>query len=323
VRNYALKNQILDVPNQRSSHSAPTPSSGGIAIIATWFCGSLLLASVGLIDVVTAVEFLPPALLVAAVGFFDDQRHLSPWVRLAAHFASAAWFFFFAGHSVTTGVAFFDESSVILMVLCVIGLVWFINLFNFMDGIDGLASMEAIFFSFSIALLCWSTGVHEILAISILLGATCAGFLVWNWPPAKIFMGDTGSSTLGFLIGAIALGCSSGTDISVWPGIILLGVFFVDATVTLIRRALSGQVWYEPHRSHAYQKMAIRRGSHRSITIGVLAINCFWLLPMAAWAVLSPEWSVFIAGLALAPLIVVALLIGAGSEDRSNMVPRD
>jgi len=307
---------MLDVPNQRSSHTVPTPSSGGIAIVVTWTIGAVLLAVFGYVDNSILLAVVPAAILLAVIGFLDDRIGLSPWVRLAAHLLSAAWFVVFSGNNtILTGVSVLDDTPLVSMGLSIAALVWIINLYNFMDGIDGLAGGEGVCAALGIALFCWLSGAWDIAAISILLAAACMGFLVWNWPPARIFMGDVGSSWVGFMLGAIAMKGSEKAGITIWPWVILLGVFLVDATVTLLRRLASRQKWYEAHRSHAYQNLSRQWGAHRPVTLAVCVVNVVWLFPLAAVAYYRSEYSGIIVFVALTPLVAVALFLGAGRSE--------
>jgi len=290
----------------------PTPSGGGIAIVVAWLGGAMLLAVLDYIDMPILLAIVPPAVLLAAIGFIDDRTDLSPWVRLTTHFISAAWFVLLSGGGMVTGIVILDSMPFVSIGLGVVALVWLINLYNFMDGIDGLAGAEAVCVAFGIAIFCWLSGARDVAAVSIILVAACMGFLVWNWPPARIFMGDTGSSWVGFMIGAAALTGSEKTGITIWPSVILLGVFFIDATVTLLRRLASGQTWYEAHRSHAYQILARRWGEHRRVTMVICFINISWLFPMAGSLYFLPEYSAILTMVALAPLVTVAFIIGAG-----------
>jgi Fuc2NAc and GlcNAc transferase len=147
-----------------------------------------------------------------------------------------------------------------------------------------------------------------------LLGAATLGFLPWNWPPARIFMGDVGSGFLGFNLAVLALYTVHTGALTVWSWLILLGVFIVDATVTLLRRIVRGERWYVAHRNHAYQHAAIRWRSHRRVTLTVLAINLAWLIPLAWFVNRCPQLGIIAVSLALAPLIVWALALGAGQS---------
>jgi Fuc2NAc and GlcNAc transferase len=198
--------------------------------------------------------------------------------------------------------------------LGILAIVWVLNLFNFMDGIDGIAASDAIFVTGAGAALDITQTSATLAAATVC--ASCVGFLVWNWPPAKIFMGDVGSGYLGFSIAVLALAATRDNPVAIWVWLILGGTFFVDATVTLIRRALRGERIYEAHRSHAYQWLARRRGSHRAVTLSVLAVNVLWLLPAAWLATRHPSLAVWILFVAYIPLAVLALIAGAGRREQ-------
>jgi Fuc2NAc and GlcNAc transferase len=192
-----------------------------------------------------------------------------------------------------------------------------INVFNFMDGIDGLAGIEAVFLASAGALLnALAGGEFGTTAAMLALAAASAGFLVWNWPPASIFLGDVGSGFLGATLSVLALSASDSSakiPLEVWG--ILAGVFLVDATFTLVRRMARGDPWLQPHRLHGYQHLARRLKSHSRVTLIVTVINCFWLLPWAWIAVHSPGLAKVALAASLAPLFACALLIGAGRPE--------
>jgi Fuc2NAc and GlcNAc transferase len=283
LRRYAIARRLLDIPNERSSHATPTPRGGGVAIVVSFVGGVLVLASMGLVAPRTAVATVGGGLLVAAVGFLDDQRHVAPLTRLVAHFLAAIWAVAWLGGLPPVHVF----GSVLQLglagdALAVIALVWMLNLFNFMDGIDGIAGVEAVTVCAGAAIL-YSAHLEmsrEVLVPGVLAVASL-GFLVWNMPPAKIFMGDAGSGFLGLMIGVLAIQAAAVSPNWLWCWTILSGVFVVDATVTLCRRARRRERVYEAHRSHAYQHAAIRVGGHRPVTLAVAAINWLWLLPIA------------------------------------------
>ena len=322
TRRYALRRNLLDRPNERSSHTVPTPRGGGIAIVAG-FCAALLAwAALGNAPqaATLAAALLPASLLTAGMGFWDDHRPLPARARLVAHFAAAGWAVAILGPvqslpwpGATIGL------GVAGTVLTVVAVVWILNLCNFMDGIDGIAGSEAVF----VALAAAALGAPDSPAkVPLLMLATAsAGFLAFNWPPAKIFMGDVGSGFLGLALAALLLAQHAHGGLPIAAAVILLGVFVCDATVTLLVRLLRGERVHEAHRSHAYQRLARRFGSHRAVTLGALAIDLLWLLPMAALAARHPEWSIPVAALALAPLAAAALLAGAGRPDGQAQRP--
>jgi Fuc2NAc and GlcNAc transferase len=269
-----------------------------------------------MVDSYIALIIGPPVILIAAIGFIDDRNALSAKSRFAIQCGGVVWFLFFLDSPLFVGISWLDDLPIFGYTVSGLALVWLINLFNFMDGIDGIAGSEAIIISLGMVLILISVGEFSSLAlVNISLSGACLGFLVWNWPPAKIFMGDAGSASLGFMLGAIALMVSSKYTISVWPWVTLFGMFLVDATVTLLRRGFSGQRWYAAHRSHAYQRLARQWCSHQKVTLLVIAINICWLLPMAFWAAVRPDYAAIVAGLALSPLIGSAIWIGAGKPD--------
>ena len=307
---------LIDVPNQRSSHQLPTPTGGGTSIVIAATVGFMALFALGAID----VQLLAAAsggLLVAVAGFIDDRRRLSARVRIVVHTLAALWALFWLGglhalrfdHFLWTPHAFG-------YVLGVLGVVWTINLFNFMDGIDGLAVSEAIFMAGAAALLGASAGAAAApLRADLLFAAACAGFALWNWPPARIFMGDVGSGYVGYLLAILALSAARDSEVALLVWLTLGGVFFVDATVTLTRRCLRGERVYEAHRSHAYQWLARRWGSHRRTTVTMLLVNVAWLLPCAGFETAFPQYAARITLLALAPLTVLAFGAGAGRSE--------
>ena len=203
------------------------------------------------------------------------------------------------------------------------GLVWLTNLFNFMDGIDGLAGMEAVCVS-GLGALLLRNALPGYAQVSWMLAAASLGFLVWNWPPAKIFLGDAGSGFLGFSLGVLAMFSSRAGTAFLWPWLILLAVFVVDSTVTLLRRVLSQARWYEAHRSHAYQHAARLWGSHAKVTLAAAAIDIAWLFPLAWCACRYPEAAPAFAAVAIAPLVYLAFRFHGGIEEPSpQVVPQD
>lgn len=312
VRRYARRLGVLDVPNERSSHTAVTPRGGGLAMVLGFTLGTLLLMLWGTLPWAWGGPVLLASGAVAAVGWVDDLRHVAVLKRLQVQALAALslmWIF-----------TVFPPLEVELWQVLAVGaeglllMVALTNFYNFMDGIDGLAAVEAVFVAVGGALLVLDRGEWEMALWLLALAAVVAGFLVWNWSPAKIFMGDVGSGFLGFLFAAMALLSVLEGMLSFWEWVILLGVFIVDAGVTLGRRMLAGERWYEAHRSHAYQNFSRRTGSHSRVVIVAILVNVLWLFP---WAVLARRFGEYAIGctfLALAPLVIAALVLGAGKE---------
>ena len=203
--------------------------------------------------------------------------------------------------------------------LAVVYLVWLLNLYNFMDGIDGIASVEAVCVCMGGALLYALLGFASsaqpaVWIMPMLLAAAVVGFLIWNFPPAKIFMGDAGSGFLGILMGIFSLQAAVIEPAFFWSWLILLGVFIVDATLTLIRRLLLGAKIYQAHRSHAYQHAALKVGRHLPVTVAVVLINICWLLPLALLVGLGQLDGGLGLVVAYLPLALLALHYHAGVE---------
>lgn len=315
---YARKVSLIDRPNERSSHLAPTPRGGGLAIVAVSITAFVFLAIRGEIRLDLAVALVVGGLAIAVVGFVDDRTPLSPAIRVSVQLAAAV-----LALVALDGLPqfMFGEQLVNLgwigSVLAALGLVWITNLFNFMDGIDGIAASEATFVTLAGGAITWSAGANfGLTAAELGLAGASLGFLLWNWQPARIFMGDVGSGYLGFAIGVLAIGETRENPAALLVWLILGAAFVVDATVTLFRRLVRRERVFEAHRIHAYQWLSRRWGSHQRVTLTYLAVNLGWLLPLASYASLHPGRSAWIAVAALLPLIVLALIAGAGRPER-------
>lgn len=313
VRDFVVSRGLLDIPNVRSSHRIATPRGGGMAVVGVVTLGSIVLAFLGLLQWQLLLVLLLGGIAIAAIGYADDRHRLKPRTRLAIHaLAALLGIVCLGGLAPMRFGAHVEELRGFGGLLALLGIVWVVNLFNFMDGIDGLAASEALFIAGAGALLSQPYGTFGVSWGAWLLCGACAGFLVWNWSPARIFLGDVGSGYLGFVLAVLALGDSHRDPVAIWQWLILGGVFFVDATVTLVRRCLRGERVYHAHRQHAYQWVARRTGSHAKVTLGVLAVNLLWLLPCAMFAGSHPRNAALVVIIALAPLVPAALLAGAG-----------
>ena len=261
---------------------------------------------------------LGAGLLVAAVGFVDDHGHVAARWRLLAHGVAAAWLLLWLGVPVLNLAGMELTEGWWSPIVFVLALVWLLNLFNFMDGIDGIAGVEAATVCLG-GVVCYGVVGELWLGVpATLLAFAVLGFLVWNWPPAKIFMGDAGSGFLGIMLGGLALQAAHAEPALLWCWVILSGVFVVDATFTLLRRLLSGHRVYEAHRSHAYQRAARRHGGHLPVTVGVVMLNVFWLLPLAALLALGYLNGLAMTLVAYTPLVILAQRYGAGLSDKED-----
>lgn len=309
---------LVHLPNQRSSHHKITPHGGGVAIaITTLLMGFVLLlgneaswvywSSLGIIA------------LVATIGLIDDIYPLSAKLRLAIQMLAVAllvWTVFFS--QVDLRLSMIGQWLIVLV--WVLSGVWWLNLFNFMDGIDGIAASQGIFM-LSAAMGLMSVLNADLMSSSVWLWmlafvAAMAGFLLHNWSPARIFMGDVGSNFVAIALLFLALLSIAKAWVSIESWLILAAIFISDASVTLIRRLLSGQNVLQAHRSHAYQRLSRQWQSHARVTLSVIAINVVWLLPLAYWANTAKGfygWGLLL--MAYLPIVWLAYYLGAGKQD--------
>ena len=303
VRRYAIDRSLLDVPNHRSSHSVPTPRGGGLAIATVTLLGMALAAALGLVPGRLALAIVGGGTAIAAIGWLDDRRGVAVSARALVHTLAALWSVLWLGGLPALSIGG-DAVRLGWMggALAVAGIVWVTNLYNFMDGIDGLAGGEgAVVGAFAGALLL-AAGRLDLALVAWLVAAASVGFLIWNWPPAKLFMGDVGSGLLGYLFATLAVASENAGGLPLLAWVILTAAFVVDATITLVRRAMHGERWYAAHRSHAYQRAVQAGRSHARVTSGTLLLN----LALFALAVVASRWQ----GLLLPALAAALLLVG-------------
>ncbi len=319
LRRYAIARRLIDIPNSRSSHTVPTPRGGGIAIVSSFLLALPVVAATGLVPWTVASALLGAGAGIALLGFFDDHGHIAARWRLLGHFSAAVWVLFWLGGLppiVLFGVSL--KFGWIGHVFAAVYLVWLLNLYNFMDGIDGIASVEAVCVCLGGALLYVLAGHSALALLPVVLACAVSGFLYWNLPPARIFMGDAGSGFLGIALGALSLQAAWVAPELFWGWLILLGVFIVDATFTLMRRLFRGDRVYEAHRSHAYQFASRRCGRHSPVTLAVAAIDVFWLLPIALGVGVGGLDGFVGLAVAYAPLVALAVRFRAGALETAQ-----
>ena len=298
---WARRLQLLAEPDHRSSHSAPTPHGGGVGLICAFVISLLLLQSFQGQWHSAYLVLAGCAVLLMLLGILDDLRGLAIAPRLLLYLlislASAAWLLQ-PLWSMGAGQA------LVLTFIAAFGLLSLLNIYNFMDGIDGIAALQAIVAGAAAAVIASAAGAPALYVGACGLLAAChLGFLLWNWPPAKMFMGDAGSVATGYLLGALALlGAVQGyLPLACW--LVLLAVFITDAGWTLAWRIVTGQRFTEPHRMHAYQRLSRRWGSHLKVDVLLLFITLTWSVPIA-WAVhANPDHALFLVILAYLPLL--------------------
>lgn len=295
ARNWLSRRAILDQPGARSSHTVPVPRGAGLAVVAVLTAGWLALAARNLTPPDAVVVALAAAAL-ALISFVDDVRSLPATARLAAHFAAviAALLCFPSNALVFQGLLPLPLDRIAAALLWV----WFVNLYNFMDGIDGITAVETICLGLGVIAISL-VGGRDIAAAALVAVAAALGFLRFNWQPATVFLGDSGSVPLGYVMGWLLLVLARD---GLWaPALILPMYYLADATVTLVRRAARGDALWRAHRDHFYQR-ALRGNDHAAVALLVLAGN----VGLAALALLALAWP-FVA-ISLAAVLSAAML---------------
>lgn len=301
VKEIAIRKSILDIPNERSSHILPTPRGGGIALAITWFIAISFLFIYGRLDAILFYSLLC-GLPIAITGVIDDIFTISPKMRLFIQVLSAIIAICLLG-----GLKFIDtgfgliQAKLLLSICAVIGLIWFTNLFNFLDGIDGYISSEVILIGIAIF-------IFYKLESPLILAIVTLGFLVWNWQPAKIFMGDVGSTLLGFSIGIFSIYYQNVGTISIIIWIMLTSLFWFDATITLFRRWRNKEVLSKAHKKHAYQRIVQYGFSHQKTVIYSIIINLVILI-LVFFSIKYPMYILFFLTINVVYLFLILRIV--------------
>lgn len=304
--------RLLDTPNIRSSHQIPTPRGGGLALASGTIITLFIALHLAFLDPTLLYWLVVPAGLISILGICDDLYNLNIGIRLALQFLIAGLGLYFIGIDNEWPLT----GQVLSMAIMAFFIVWMTNLYNFMDGINGLAAFEAISVCLGMALIYWMQNTNsDALYLLLIIAASVAGFLYWNFPRAKLFMGDAGSLFLGLSFGLLTIQSLNESDRIIFAWLIMLGVFIVDASYTLFYRVITRQPFHQAHRTHTYQKVAIQLSSHTRTTMSSTAINLLWLLPIAITVVntkLNPLAAMVIAYI---PLVFIAQRYGAGRKE--------
>ncbi|MEA3330978.1 MAG: glycosyltransferase family 4 protein [Campylobacterota bacterium] len=266
IKNYAIKKSFVAEINERSSHTTPTPHGGGIAIAVTWFLGLSYLFFID--DIESSLYFaLMVGVVISVVSYFDDLFELSAKLRLGIQGFVAFCGLYFLGGLECFYLGFVCiENQIFTNIFAFFMIIWFINLYNFLDGIDGYAGAEAVFLGVS-GFILFGSDIFLVLVVSVL------GFLAWNWHKAKIFMGDVGSTLLGYNVAIFTIYYANELSTNLWVWIILFGVFWFDATITLIRRKLNAEKLSQAHKKHAYQRLYQSGLAHDRVVILASIVN--------------------------------------------------
>ena len=319
IRRWALKRGVLDIPNQRSSHQDPTPRGGGMAIVVSFLIVMLLAGLFQLNNNKQYWGLIINGLIIAGLGFLDDLYTLRRTPRIIAWILITILSITFDIElkSITIpilGIIQFGFLSPLVTFLWLIGLT---NLFNFMDGIDGLAGSEALIAAGFLAGIAFYTGNGLVFTAAVIIFGAAVGFLPHNFPSAKIFMGDGGSNFLGYVFAALAVvgSQSNQSQITFVVPVILLSLFLWDGGTTLIKRLPKGKDWLEPHRDHYYQRLIKLGYSHKNVTLLYSALNL--LLGVIALLVqkTNERLSLVLILISVVPFLIV-MIITRGLERR-------
>jgi UDP-N-acetylmuramyl pentapeptide phosphotransferase/UDP-N-acetylglucosamine-1-phosphate transferase len=300
VRGILLQRSLLDIPNDRSSHKTPVPRGGGWGILAV-LIPALIGAMLFIDNDIHHAGLVLAVLLLAGISWLDDSHHVSAAKRLSMHILAACLgsFSFSAHDTIFSGLLPFWLDRTIM----ILGWAWFINLYNFMDGIDGITGTETISIATGVCLVMAAASISDpfISFISLIVTGVCLGFLAHNWHPAKIFLGDIGSVPLGFLMGFFLLFLAIKGHLV--AALILPLYYLADSGITIAKRALQGKKIWQAHREHFYQYAALRIGKHDKVVIMILIGNV-GLIGAAMVSVSRP-----IEGIGAGVIIVALLLI--------------
>jgi len=265
IKVYALKQSIMDLPNERSSHTVPTPRGGGVAIITVFYMGVFYFRETINVQLFYA---LLCALPIAFIGLMDDIFALSSKIRFLIQCISAGMALYFLGGISSIDFILFEIHGWWLNIIAFFAMIWLTNLYNFLDGIDGYAGSEAVMVGLGLFFL-----FHNPLGLVIV--AANLGFLLFNWHQASIFMGDIGSTTLGFIFAVFVFYDTGNGSIYVW--LVLLSLFWFDATLTLLRRYFSGERISQAHKKHGYQRLVQSGWTHDKVVWLALLFNLIFL----------------------------------------------
>lgn len=310
---------LIDVPNHRSSHQSPKPRGGGLS----FFVAYMVIVALFPLALEFRFNWVLPILvgggLITLVGLVDDLKGVSAGLRLFIQLLVAALTMVILSDYGRTDVSLSflpGAPSILVYGFCFLFMMWMINLYNFMDGVDGMAATQAVVVATLSAGLCYWQGNWPLFHLYALIAAVTFGFLWFNWSPAKIFMGDSGAYFLGFLFACLALMSKIYSRESFFSHVILLGVFISDATFTLLMRAWRRQKLHQGHRTHAFQHIVRKGWTHAQVTCLFNGITVFWLGPMAVLATISTYRASLIAVIAYLPLLALMVFLRAGREAR-------
>ena len=277
-------------PGRRQSHSIATPTGGGLGLVLAIVATSFYLQRSLPLPAFWWIGMFPGILLLGAVGWLDDSRHVSAWLRILVQLAVSIWLL------ASVSLQFY-EGGMVTAIITVVAMVWYMNLYNFMDGSNGMAAFQGVFAGLVMAALFGISDQAPAALLALAVAAACAGFLPLNFPHARVFMGDVASVPLGFMFAALSM-YGVGQSAFGWPvAILIMAVFIVDASLTLLARVIRREQWYTAHAQHVYQRLIGHGWSHRKVLVVYQAINVVVVLPAVVLAAKNPNNAVLTAGL--------------------------
>jgi len=293
----AEKSGMIAFPGERQSHQHATPAGGGLGLIFSIVMTTICLELMVSLPFFWWQKVLPGVLLLTIVGWRDDKLPVAPGVRLLNQFVVSMWLIGFGWWD-------FSWREMVYGSCAIVAMIWLMNLYNFMDGSNGMAGFQGVFAGMAMAALFQLGGESSMALVALVVAAGCAGFLPLNFPRARVFMGDASSVPLGFIFAAFAsYGVWTGS-ISLTLSILIMSVFLVDATLTLLARVLRGERWYTAHAQHVYQRLIAQGWSHQRVLALYQALNVMLVLPAIVLAKIYPQY-------ALVTVALILLLLGA------------
>lgn len=313
-RRFALINKIVDKPNSRSSHTRITPRGAGVSFILCFLAISAVLTFNQLLAPEISLPLLSAGLMVALLGFWDDMKPVKASIRLFIHLLAAVFLvaLLSAGFSNVISIPFLIDNRLVSFVFCILFISWFINLYNFMDGCDGLAGGVGAVSSLLLGTITTIYGSYDLGVTYFTLSFCLGGFIVYNWSPALVFMGDSGAYFLGYTFSSLALVSKLYNESFFYVHLIILGALIVDASWTLVLRIYRLEKIFHAHKMHGFQKLMAKGWSHKKVSRFYIAITLFWLFPIAFLTVEYPEMGFVFLTVAYLPLIVFMIFIKAG-----------
>ncbi len=317
---YARRRGLIDQPGRRSSHQQATPRGGGAGIVIAIVVGSVLLGAKGLLPDYWLSAGLPPLLAVAVIGGWDDHNPVFAWLRIFVHCAAAFYLLIHIpsslvsmagpwvdpGQCASLGMGFgmgFHWALAVYFIAALTFVVWMTNIYNFMDGSNGMAGAQGVFVGLLLAALMWQAGDAQAAMIPLMITVACGGFLPWNLGNARVFMGDVGSTSLGFTFAAVILYGHSRCLFDLPVALLVILVFAVDTGCTLVVRVFRGERWYNAHKQHVYQQLIMHGWPHGRVLLLYQTINVLLVTPGVVLAINYPALAWFI-------FLTTALILG-------------